>query len=201
MHIVPTVSTGGTTVVFCNACGAHNAPDARFCQSCGQVMAAIEPLPVTASIAAYAGATYGGFWIRVLAWLIDAILIGIVLLPLSLALGLGTGFRGFSTDVSTISISLTRALTRGALRLFVVWLYEALMTSSSYQATLGKLAVGLKVTDLQGNRISFAHATGRVFAKILSAMILGIGFLMVAFTEKKQGLHDMLAGTLVRKTR
>ena len=195
------MNTGGTTVVFCNACGAHNAPDARFCQSCGQVMAAIEPLPVTASIAAYVGATYGGFWIRVLAWLIDAILIGIVLLPLSLALGLGTGFRGFSTDVSTISISLARALTRGALRLFVVWLYEALMTSSSYQATLGKLAVGLKVTDLQGNRISFAHATGRVFAKILSAMILGIGFLMVAFTEKKQGLHDMLAGTLVRKTR
>jgi len=201
LHIVPDVNTGGTTVVFCNACGAHNAPDARFCQSCGQVMAAIEPLPVTASIAAYVGATYGGFWIRVLAWLIDAILIGIVLLPLSLALGLGIGFRGFSTDVSTISISLTRVLARIALRLFVFWLYEALMTSSSYQATVGKMALGLRVTDLEGNRIGFGRATARVFAKYLSAMILGIGFLMVAFTGKKQGLHDILAGTLVQKTR
>jgi uncharacterized RDD family membrane protein YckC len=59
---------------------------------------------------------------------------------------------------------------------------------------------GLKVTDLYGNRISFERATGRHFAKILSAMILCIGYLMVAFTERKQGLHDLLAGTLVRRT-
>jgi uncharacterized RDD family membrane protein YckC len=58
---------------------------------------------------------------------------------------------------------------------------------------------GMKVTDLHGNRISFARATGRHFAKILSTMILFIGFIMVGFTERKQGLHDILAGTLVRK--
>jgi uncharacterized RDD family membrane protein YckC len=58
---------------------------------------------------------------------------------------------------------------------------------------------GMKVTDLQGNRISFARATGRHFAKILSGMILCIGFIMVGITERKQGLHDMLAGTLVRR--
>jgi uncharacterized RDD family membrane protein YckC len=74
------------------------------------------------------------------------------------------------------------------------------MESSSYQGTLGKMIFGLKVTDLYGNRISFERATGRNFAKILSAMILGIGYLMVAFTERKQGLHDLLAGTLVRRT-
>jgi uncharacterized RDD family membrane protein YckC len=73
------------------------------------------------------------------------------------------------------------------------------MESSSYQATLGKMIFGMKVTDLYGNRISFARATGRHFAKILSGMILGIGFIMVAFTERKQGLHDLLAGTLVRR--
>jgi uncharacterized RDD family membrane protein YckC len=81
----------------------------------------------------------------------------------------------------------------------VAWIYEAWMTSSDRQATVGKIAVGLKVTDLNGQRISFARATGRHFAKILSAMILMIGFIMVAFTERKQGLHDLLAGTLVVK--
>jgi uncharacterized RDD family membrane protein YckC len=74
------------------------------------------------------------------------------------------------------------------------------MTSSDRQATVGKIAVGLKVTDLYGQRISFARATGRHFAKILSAMVLFIGYIMVAFTERKQGLHDILAGTLVVKS-
>jgi uncharacterized RDD family membrane protein YckC len=81
----------------------------------------------------------------------------------------------------------------------VSWLYSALMERSSKQATLGKMALGIRVTDLDGNRIGFGKATGRYFAKILSALILGIGFLMVAFTQRKQGLHDMLAGTLVMR--
>ena len=80
------------------------------------------------------------------------------------------------------------------------WLYEAFMLSSSYQATLGKMIFGMKVTDLYGNRVSFARATGRHFAKWLSGMILFIGYIMAGFTERKQGLHDMLAGTLVRRT-
>jgi len=80
---------------------------------------------------------------------------------------------------------------------FLGWFYYAAMESSPKQATLGKLALSMKVTSLQGERISFGKATGRYFGKILSALILLIGFLMIAFTEKKQGLHDMLAGTLV----
>jgi len=83
------------------------------------------------------------------------------------------------------------------LLLFGSWLYEAFMESSSYQATVGKMIFGMKVTDLNGNRISFERATGRHFAKWLSGVILGIGYIMVAFTERKQGLHDILAGTLV----
>jgi uncharacterized RDD family membrane protein YckC len=71
------------------------------------------------------------------------------------------------------------------------------MESSSYQATLGKMVCGMKVTDLSGNRISFERATGRHFAKYLSGLILCIGYIMVGFTERKQGLHDLLAGTLV----
>jgi uncharacterized RDD family membrane protein YckC len=71
------------------------------------------------------------------------------------------------------------------------------MESSSWQATLGKKILGLRVTDLAGNRITFARASGRFFGKILSGMILGIGFLMAGFTARKQALHDILAGCLV----
>jgi len=80
---------------------------------------------------------------------------------------------------------------------FVNWLYFSLQESSERQATIGKMALGIVVTDMNGERIGFAKATGRYFAKILSAIILLIGFIMVAFTEKRQGLHDILAGTLV----
>jgi uncharacterized RDD family membrane protein YckC len=80
---------------------------------------------------------------------------------------------------------------------FLPWIYEAIMLSSEQQATLGKMAMGIMVTDLAGRRITFARATGRHFAKWISALILGIGFLMAAFSEKKQALHDMMAETLV----
>jgi uncharacterized RDD family membrane protein YckC len=72
------------------------------------------------------------------------------------------------------------------------------MESSDYQATLGKLTVRLKVTDLEGRRLSFARATRRYFSKYLSAISLGVGYLMVAFDSEKQGLHDRVAGTRVQ---
>jgi uncharacterized RDD family membrane protein YckC len=76
------------------------------------------------------------------------------------------------------------------------WLYFSLMESSQYQATLGKRALGIVVTDLNGDRISFGKATGRYFGKSISS-ILYIGFIMAAFSDKRQGLHDIMAGTLV----
>jgi uncharacterized RDD family membrane protein YckC len=81
------------------------------------------------------------------------------------------------------------------------WLYFALMESSAKGGTLGKMAIGIMVTDMTGNRISFGRATGRYFAKILSQMILMIGFLMAGFTQQKQALHDILAGCLVVRSR
>jgi uncharacterized RDD family membrane protein YckC len=77
------------------------------------------------------------------------------------------------------------------------WLYFALMESSAHQATLGKMALGIIVTDMQGQRLTFGRATGRFFAKILSGCMIYIGFIMAAFTERKQALHDMIASTLV----
>src|SRR5262249_61917440 len=85
--------------------------------------------------------------------------------------------------------------------LIVTWLYFALLESSPRGATVGKMVCGLRVVDEQGNRISFGRATGRFFAKIISGIILMIGYLMVAFTERKRGLHDIIAGTLVVKVR
>jgi uncharacterized RDD family membrane protein YckC len=73
------------------------------------------------------------------------------------------------------------------------------MESSKFGGTLGKMAVGIRVTDLNGNRISFARATGRYFGRIVTNLTLLIGYIMAGFTEKKQALHDVLASCLVIK--
>jgi uncharacterized RDD family membrane protein YckC len=85
--------------------------------------------------------------------------------------------------------------------LVVGWLYFALMESSERGATVGKMAMGLRVVTNDGQRLSFPNATGRYFAKIVSAVILCIGFIMIAFTDRKRGLHDMIASTLVIRVR
>ncbi|MEM9340341.1 MAG: RDD family protein [Bacteroidota bacterium] len=77
------------------------------------------------------------------------------------------------------------------------WCYFAGMESSPLQATLGKLAVGIYVTDRRGSRIGFGTASGRFFGKLLSSLIVGIGYLMAGFTEKKQALHDQMSDCMV----
>jgi uncharacterized RDD family membrane protein YckC len=131
--------------------------------------------------------TYAGFWRRFVAWLLDGLLLSVVTLPFTLQFG------------SDAAAEAARTSAAGTISTVVGWLYYALMESSAKQATVGKMALGIIVTDLEGRRIGFGRATGRYFAKILSALILGIGFLMAAFTERKQGLHDMVASTLVVK--
>lgn len=144
---------------------------------------------------------YAGFWRRVGAYLIDAILLGIVTSILGSVLGMPMGMGAMSSVLSGDPQAIAAAQAGGnlgnLLSLIIGVAYFAGMESSSHQATLGKKALGMVVTDLAGNRISLGRAIGRYFAKIVSAIILCIGFIMVAFTEKKQGLHDMIAGTLV----
>ncbi len=137
---------------------------------------------------------YAGFWKRFAAFVIDMFILSIGNFFIGFIFGIPydvlTGkakFAGFAGDYIFSFI----------LSLLLVWIYQAVMESSVKQATLGKMALGLVVTDLEGGRISFAKATGRYFGTIVSAMIIGIGFLMIAFTQKKQGLHDMMAGCLV----
>lgn len=124
---------------------------------------------------------YAGFWRRFLAAIIDGIITGAAGGILGFILGSFNGGEGIANFLGFI----------------LGWLYFALMESSEYQGTLGKMAIGMKVTDLGGNRISFGRATGRYFGKIVSAFILLIGFIMAGVTEKKQALHDMMAGCLV----
>ena len=138
-----------------------------------------------------ADVAYGGFWIRVVAYLIDAILLSIAFY----IIGVVSGLNMMATDYEHYHP------TSNLLSLVIGWLYFALMESSERGATVGKMAMNLRVVTDKGQRLSFLNATGRYFAKFVSALILGIGFLMVAFTERKRGLHDMIAGTLVIKYR
>jgi len=142
-----------------------------------------------------------------LAYIIDRIVIGIAATPFYVVLVLPSVLRIIHEAESSggePSPEMIFSIIGSASIFFIVafvgyWLYEALLTASSWQGTVGKRVLRLKVTDEAGNRISFARSTGRFFAKILSQVILWIGFIMVAFTDKKRGLHDMLAGTLVMR--
>jgi uncharacterized RDD family membrane protein YckC len=137
---------------------------------------------------------YAGFWLRFLAYVIDALLMAAVCLPLGLFFGLAVGASG--VDENSPELALVNMLSN-VVSIAAGWLYHSLLEGSSWQGTVGKKLLGLKVTDLDGHRIGFGRATGRYFGMILSGMICFIGFIMVAFTEKQQALHDMLAGTLV----
>ncbi|WP_114520492.1 RDD family protein [Altererythrobacter sp. ZODW24] len=138
---------------------------------------------------------YAGFWIRVGAYIIDAIVLSIVGAIVGMLFGVGA--LGMNVDES--QIASPGYLLYNVASLVIAIGYFAGMESSSWQATLGKKALGLIVTSTDGNRISLLNAIGRYLAKILSALILLIGFIMVGFTERKQGLHDLLASTLVLK--
>ncbi len=83
------------------------------------------------------------------------------------------------------------------LLLIGAWLYGAFMQASRYQATLGQLAMGLRVVGDASGRISFGRATGRHWATLLSGAILGIGYLLCPFTARKQALHDIVSGCFV----
>ncbi len=141
-------------------------------------------------------ARYSGFWIRLLAHILDAIIvyaaiyvIGLVMLP----------------DVIDNSSAEEQARMMGAmnrltlLAIFLGAAYEIGLCCSKIQGTLGKRALGMKVVDANGNRISLLTSVFRYFGKILSWMILCIGFIMIAFSKKKRGLHDNLANTYIVK--
>jgi uncharacterized RDD family membrane protein YckC len=145
--------------------------------------------------------SFAGFWKRFAAYLIDAIILSvmelIILLPFLGLLGIGL----FTTDMEDPSTGFILALITtyiGAIVLTFMcgWLYFAILETMK-QATPGKMIVGIKVTDMNGTPITFGRATGRYFAKIISSLTFGVGYIMAAFTQQKQALHDIISSCLV----
>jgi uncharacterized RDD family membrane protein YckC len=151
---------------------------------------------------------YAGFWWRFLAYIIDSIIIStiswIFILPIFAIMGISIFSMkqsGYNMDDPTLFIGtfLMAIIPIAIISTTAQWLYFALMESSKHQGTVGKLVLKIKVNDTSGNRITFARATGRYFGKILSGMIILIGYIMAGFTERKQALHDILANCYVIK--
>lgn len=161
---------------------------------------------------------YAGFWKRLAAFIIDTIILNAVVLntlfKVVIAFKVIDTFFGLSVAEAVMKQELASStslmglftasihfynstLLYSTLTTVITWLYFATLESSAWQATIGKLALGVRVTDFKGARISFARGLGRYAAKFVSYIILLIGFLMIAFTARKQGLHDFMAGTLV----
>jgi uncharacterized RDD family membrane protein YckC len=133
--------------------------------------------------------SYAGFWKRFAAAFIDLLITAVLG-------GIAGGIVGFlyaASKGTAVGVEFVGQIV-GTL---VGWIYFSSFESSAKQATLGKMALGIKVTNIDGNRIGFGKATLRHFGKIVSFLTLFIGYVMVAFTEKKQGLHDKMAGCLV----
>jgi uncharacterized RDD family membrane protein YckC/Tfp pilus assembly major pilin PilA len=188
--------------MYCEKCGAQILASASFCGSCGATSAqegdgstaktdAPAPVHAPSAPAASEPARYAGFWRRVAASVIDSLVQFALALIVVVAVVLVIG----NTDLPEESKTADALYYLGSWLLG--WLYFAWMHSSAWQATLGKRALGIKVVSLDGTRIGFGRATGRYFGYLLSGLIIGIGYLMAAFTKRKQALHDMMSSTLV----
>lgn len=140
---------------------------------------------------------YAGFWIRFVAWILDAFILYIVGMGTNALMRIAAGVP--VTPIWTASRGATFAsnCAESLVGVIVWWVYYATCESSPGEATPGKRALRLRVTDLQGRRISFARATGRTFAKVLSFATLFVGFFMAGFTGRRQALHDLIAETVV----
>jgi len=154
-------------------------------------------------LVAVEGAPPAGFWIRFAAYMIDGLIMTVVAVVL---IGIFVGIM-ILTDQSVDDESppgpiIVAALLLVAVLIVVNWLYEALMTSSPRGATLGKVALGLRIVRFDGAQLSFGRATARHFVKyiVTPAVPLFIGYIMAAFTNRKRALHDILADTLVIKS-
>jgi len=185
---------------LCPSCGEDVLERARFCHACGEPLHGKRRAPMAVTelepVSQVSG-EYAPVWRRLLASLIDVSIVLLVVLPGVIAffwlVEVVTGLLGMDREGGRFLAGIAAVL----LGLIGDWLYHARMQSSPRQATYGKQFMGLKVTGLAGEPVSFAQATGRHFAKFLSTFAVMVGFVIAAITRKKQALHDMVAGTLV----
>jgi uncharacterized RDD family membrane protein YckC len=198
--------------MYCSKCGAVTGDGMAFCQVCGAPTGTMARpgggFPIAGGAPGgltYAHPVYAGFWLRFVAYLIDVLIVGIpvgvIFLVVVLGAGFGTAFgrigEGNASDILPVLLG-GAFLTILCFALVGIWLYFALCESSAWQATVGKRALGLVVTDYAGDRVTFGRASGRFFARFITGLLpFAIGYIMAGFTEKKQALHDMIAGCLV----
>jgi len=218
--------------MFCSSCGATVKEGTAFCGFCGKPIVGYAvgqaaggsmasgqaatmgtPISQPGALPAQDTGLYAGFWLRLVADIIDNILLGIpygflAVMIFASAIPMLRDLTATRNPNPLVIASLlgSRILLFILLNLLGTWLYWSLLESSSWQATLGKKALGLYVTDLQGSRVSFGKASGRFFAGRGISLVPSIGALyylidciMAGLTEKKQALHDMIAGCLVQR--
>jgi uncharacterized RDD family membrane protein YckC len=185
--------------MICHRCGKFFQEGSRFCPGCGLAVSGaatpaeqVRPIPAPSRQAAsLSPVLYAGFWRRVAAFLIDRFLLGFVNVSLCVFYIFLSGMDWNGEEWRTLS------LASAVFGFLLKWLYYTLLESSAMQATLGKAVIGIRVTDEQGRRITLLRANARYWAKILSVLTFGVGYLMAGFTRRKQALHDFVAGTLV----
>jgi uncharacterized RDD family membrane protein YckC len=148
---------------------------------------------------------YAGFWRRFAAHMIDGLLLAaagaILLIPFVGVAALTSAIEDLDESPEAVIALIFSGLGTVAIAAAATWFYYSWFESSKWQATPGKMAMGIFVTGENGERISLARSSGRYFGKILSGLVLNLGYIMAAFTQRKQALHDMLASTLVLRRR
>jgi uncharacterized RDD family membrane protein YckC len=217
--------------MYCSKCGAAVAEGTAFCSACGQPtgaaavtqpqtqpgamppapmqpQAAVPPAPPHAQPVAATGVLYAGFWLRVVAAIIDNLILGVPTIFLVLLIFAGAMpmfMRGAQENPMAVAmVFLPRVAALAVISVVGRWLYWSLMEASEWQATLGKKALGLYVTDLEGRRATFSRTSGRFWAGRGISIVPYLGFLyylidciMAGLTERKQALHDSIANCLV----
>jgi uncharacterized RDD family membrane protein YckC len=159
--------------------------------------AAARPAPAAAApgeLLPEGGIVHAGFWRRCAAYMLDSIILSVAMLVVFGLIGFATAalIAGNHPGIAGLLVFLAYVLL-----IVGMWLYFAKFESGPSQATPGKRVMGIKVTDDKGQRIGFGRATGRFFGKIISGMIMNIGYMMAGFTGRKQALHDLMAGCCV----
>lgn len=172
--------------VTCPMCGETQDDQALDCSSCGESLS-----PRRSRKPKKNNSRKAGFGIRLGAHIIDVIIINVSSVVVGFGVGIVMAVSGIDARETGIQVVLN------VLGFVIGMLYYAILESSEGQATVGKMAVGIKVTTTDGNRLSIGNALGRYFAKLISALFCLLGFIWVAFDEKSQGWHDKIAGTYV----
>jgi uncharacterized RDD family membrane protein YckC len=198
--------------MFCPKCAKETDASGKFCQWCGADITSVpaKPVIVPEEVEGPEFGMYAGLGRRFIAFIVDAILIfliGIVTITF-FSMTNGVKYAYFIavqhapieelTEAGTLDAALGPIIAAlGMLIIIIPWLYFAGFESARSQATPGKVLMHIMVTDMEGNKPTFARATLRHFGKFISALIIFIGFLMIGLTKKRQGLHDKIGSCLV----